>query len=215
MKKLQQKLSQMTVRSMRKQEMFHTTTKRFHVVFVLPGLSAYSYDERICGISSEMSIVFGFDKYWDGFGNGILLGPSENSDLYTTLCNENGALYFWLLIASFILQFIAVILKCKCGSCHFINNIGDNAKITYLFACVLVIISLLLPIIGYLHWKSNSIERIENITRDCMICGYCDRRRLSEKGNITMSFNYTHYGSNYNTSNILHNIRLAYRSYLS
>ena len=108
------------------------------ILFVYPALSSYSYREATD--YGEVSIVYGFDKYWHHYeysiNGGILEEPTEQSTLYTTLCHDNltghypyhnydsddfcvlekiGTLYFWLLITSVILQFIATITNFECG----------------------------------------------------------------------------------------------------
>ena len=192
------------------------------ILFAYPALSSYSYGEPIDDYKYEISYVFGFDKYWHHreYEDGTAEAPVDHYDLYTILCNEpvedynyqdgnsddfcvlekNGTLYFWLLITAFILQFIGTVINFKCGSCYFINNVCISPKKKYLLACVIWFISLWLPICGYLYWKSNSIEPIENITEDCRACLECVRRLMNEQENIT--FNNTYNVYNYNTSNV-------------
>ena len=195
------------------------------ILFVYPALSSYSYLERVEYYTNypEISSVYGFDKYWRHFeyndDGDVLEEPPEHSYLYTTLCHDNvagenyqynnsddfcvletnGTLYFWLLITSVILQFIATIINFKCGSCYLFNNTCISKNKRYLLACIIEFISLWLPIIGYLYWKSNSIEPIDNITQNCLTCTDCERRLLTEQENI--SFNNTFNVSNYNYSN--------------
>ena len=205
-------------------------------LFIFPALNSYSFRDEEFG--EQLAIVFSFDKWWlyEEIDENRGLAEPYESKMYALVCDDNyyleyysdlmsnsaddfcvlkknGALYFWSLITSIILQFIVVIINCKCGHCYFFNSICNNQRINYLLACAIGFISVFLTVVGYLCWKWNSIDTIENITKDCVFCGYGCRRRLqSEDENMHIMVNNTYYGHgyNYNISNISSTVAIGY-----